>query len=445
MNRAANPNGGFDTGSWGAGAPLALVGLGRLAAEALSEPGPARVAASFRRSFYLESCRGGLVCIGGREIGCGPLNALAGTEAAAPLLSRIPFPEPARAGAGGRRRSASREGGSDMPPRAPDRGNPDPEPPHARRDGRPGRGKSTTCAGAPAHGAGRPGTAARFPPLSWRDAGGYGGSADRQPVVRPGHRAAILPGGIVFAGGLRLTFAGAALWEPPPPPPVPCPDALREILAALRRWIGARNGSDCGIVLPVVLGSGFETRTGIGSTAGSGAGVGGDGREPGREAPDAVAARHLRRGMRAMTGWLAAGWGRGRPPAEDPPSEAAALIGLGPGLTPAGDDFIGGALLALHALGRARLAERLGSWVLAESPGRTGIVSRAHLRAAARGMGADPIHRALHSLLIPTAPGLGAVLEEAAAIGHSSGLDTLAGAAAVLDVAARRFSSALSR
>ena len=133
---------------------------------------------------------------------------------------------------------------------------------------------------------------------------------------------------------------------------------------------------------------------------------------------------------------------RGRSPAaaaipEAPPREAEALLGLGPGLTPAGDDFIGGAVLALHVLGRTGLARRLGEWALAESRERTGIISRAHLHAAARGMGAEPVHRALHCLLVPGAPGLDATLADTAAIGHSSGHDTLAGAVCVLDVAAR--------
>lgn len=413
---------------------LALVELGRVAAEVLNEPGPARIAASFRRSFYLENCRGGLVCIGGSEIGRGPLNALTGAEAAVPAPPPRPLsPGPACSGAGGAGGgTALCEGVSDPPPRVPDRGCHGPAPPTGD--------------------AVRPATAARFPPSPGRGASGYGGhgeqEADWWPVVRPGDRAAISPEGIVFAGGWLLTFRGAALREPaPPPPPVSCPSVLREALAALRRWADARNGSDRGFVLPAVLGFGFGTGAGagIGSGAAGGTAVGGDERASGRASPEAVvAARHLRRGGRAMADWLAAGWGGPRPPSEAPPREAAALIGLGPGLTPAGDDFIGGALLALHALGRTRLAERLGSWVLAESPGRTGVVSHAHLRAAARGMGAEPIHRALHSLLTPSAPGLDPALDDAAAIGHGSGLDTLAGVAAVLDLAARRFPSAPS-
>lgn len=407
---------------------LALVELGRIAAEVLVEPGPARVVASFRRSFYLENCRGGLVCIGGPEIGRGPLNALTGAEAAVPALPpRTLPPEPACAGAGGGDaggRVAPSEGGFAPPPRAPGRGRRSPAPP--------------TCETA------RPPTAVRFPPSSGRGAGGYGGpeehEADWRPAVRSGDRAAISPEGIVFAGGLLLTFRGAALREPaPPPPPVSGPNALREALAALRRWADARNGPDRGFVLPAALGSGAAGGTAVGTAVGGAvrASVGGS-----LEA--VVAARHLRRGARAMADWLAASWAGPRPPPEGPPREAAALIGLGPGLTPAGDDFIGGALLALHALGRTRLAERLGSWVLAESPGRTGAVSHAHLRAAARGMGAEPIHRALHSLLTPRAPGLDPALDAAAAIGHTSGLDTLAGVAAVLDLAARRLPPAPS-
>ena len=409
---------------------LALAELGQVAAEVLNEPGPARVVASFRRSFYLENCRGGLVCIGGPEIGRGPLNALTGAEAAVPAPRPLP-PQPACAGAGGTGgRTALREGGAGNPPRAPDRGRCGPAP--------------------PARDAGQSATAARFPPSPGRGASGYGGpgeqEADWRPAVRPGDRAAISPEGIVFAGGWLVTFRGAALREPArAPPPVSGPSVLREALAALRRWADARNGPDRGFALPAALGFGFGSGAGIGSGAGGGTAFGGGEPASGRGSPEAVvAARHLRRGMRAVADWIAAGWDRPRPPPATPPQEAAALIGLGPGLTPAGDDFIGGVLLALHALRRTRLAERLGSWVLAESPGRTGAVSRAHLRAAARGMGAEPIHRALHSLLPPSAAGLDPALDDAAAIGHGSGLDTLAGVAAVLDLAARRFPSAPS-
>jgi len=63
-------------------------------------------------------------------------------------------------------------------------------------------------------------------------------------------------------------------------------------------------------------------------------------------------------GIAALADWLAAG-GEGMPG-----DAAATLLGLGPGLTPSGDDFIGGAMIALHALERRALASRLAGWAL---------------------------------------------------------------------------------
>jgi hypothetical protein len=97
------------------------------------------------------------------------------------------------------------------------------------------------------------------------------------------------------------------------------------------------------------------------------------------------------------------------------------LIGLGPGLTPAGDDFVGGAMIALRAFGEPALADRVAAWALPLAERNTGKISRAHLRCAAAGEG----HEALHDLL-------GSFeekhLDRLARIGHTSGLDAAAGA-----------------
>ena len=47
---------------------------------------------------------------------------------------------------------------------------------------------------------------------------------------------------------------------------------------------------------------------------------------------------------------------------------AEPLLGLGPGLTPSGDDFIGGYLVALHALGRRHEAEAIAARLLPLAP-----------------------------------------------------------------------------
>ena len=97
------------------------------------------------------------------------------------------------------------------------------------------------------------------------------------------------------------------------------------------------------------------------------------------------------------------------------------LIGLGPGLTPAGDDFVGGAMIALRAFGRHALADRVAAWALPLAEKNTSRISRAHLHCAAAGEG----HEALHDLLCSFEK---KHLERLARVGHTSGLDAAAGA-----------------
>lgn len=110
---------------------------------------------------------------------------------------------------------------------------------------------------------------------------------------------------------------------------------------------------------------------------------------------------------------------------------AGRLAGLGPGLTPAGDDWLAGWLVGLHAA--AALAkgnpplppEAVGQAVLASA--RTTRLSLAFLQAAADGAAAEPWH-ALLATLPAAAPG---PLQKAAAAiirtGATSGADMLAG------------------
>ena len=134
-------------------------------------------------------------------------------------------------------------------------------------------------------------------------------------------------------------------------------------------------------------------------------------------------------GLDAMVEWLvtaAAGTAPGLPP----PHAAGPLIGCGPGLTPSGDDFVGGAMIALNAAGRTSAADSLGRWALAKARHGTGKISRAHLAAAAEGEGADTLHRLVAALFAGEAPQ--SELDAIADVGHVSGWDALAGAVAVL-------------
>jgi hypothetical protein len=104
-------------------------------------------------------------------------------------------------------------------------------------------------------------------------------------------------------------------------------------------------------------------------------------------------------------------------------NEAEALIGLGPGLTPSGDDYLGGVLIALRLTGRAMQVEGLWRWLQPRLKARTSAISAAHLAAAAAG----EAHEALHDVLNGELD-----LDALDAVGHTSGWDALAGAMAVL-------------
>lgn len=103
--------------------------------------------------------------------------------------------------------------------------------------------------------------------------------------------------------------------------------------------------------------------------------------------------------------------------------EAEQLIGLGPGLTPSGDDYLGGMLVALRQSGRGVQADGLWRWLQPRLKARTSAISAAHLAAAAAGEAHEALHRVLNGELD---------LDRLDAVGHCSGWDALAGAVAVL-------------
>jgi hypothetical protein len=109
--------------------------------------------------------------------------------------------------------------------------------------------------------------------------------------------------------------------------------------------------------------------------------------------------------------------------------EAQALIGLGPGLTPSGDDYLGGVLVALNQFGRKPQAQSLWRWLSARLS-RTSDISGAHLAAAAAGEGHEALHRCIEALCT-MAPDWTRVLAELDGVGHTSGWDSLAGVVAV--------------
>ncbi|NLH79218.1 MAG: DUF2877 domain-containing protein [Phyllobacteriaceae bacterium] len=120
----------------------------------------------------------------------------------------------------------------------------------------------------------------------------------------------------------------------------------------------------------------------------------------------------------AFTAWAGAG---GR----DPVPDASRLVGLGPGLTPSGDDFLAGFLVALRRLGRGGIADAAARIVVPLAATATNSIAAAHLAHAAEGETAarfvDLFDR------IAAGDDAAAFLDRVAAVGHTSGWDGLAG------------------
>lgn len=202
--------------------------------------------------------------------------------------------------------------------------------------------------------------------------------------------------------GERCVFPlrGAALWRPQPPAGERCSEALRRGLAEFMRHTAAR-----------------APRAGLGRIVLCGSAACAD--EPTRN--------HARAAIADIRAWLAEAMRR---PATTPARclrRSMRLIGLGPGLTPSGDDFLAGVMIALHGFGFRRALEAL--WLAARPAllASENAVSLAHLTAASRGLGSDIIHRAFAALLAGERAAIASLVDAVDDYGHTSGWDTLAG------------------
>ncbi len=149
---------------------------------------------------------------------------------------------------------------------------------------------------------------------------------------------------------------------------------------------------------------------------------------------DEAFTRAARRGTGFLMEWMRSALAGVGQELAAPRGEAESLIGLGPGLTPSGDDFIGGAMIALRVLGREAVAKQLAGWALPLAQDRTSLISRAHLACAAEGKGADAVHRAIAAVCGHRNENLSACVDAIDVIGHTSGWDALAGVAAVCSI-----------
>ncbi len=254
------------------------------------------------------------------------------------------------------------------------------------------------CLGPPGLGAGPLNLRCRVERLDWRAWG-----------LREGAAVLLAPRALRFPPNLSVSLREATVWQPKAPGPWSAA-SLTAGLHALEALLPGRVPADGlgNLVLPRDPGA---RRPAVAAAA---------------SGPAAALARYLRRA-------LARPLGAPTPTVPD----LHALIGLGPGLTPSGDDLLGGALIALTLLGRIDLRDTLwhgmrGHGMREPALADANAISHAHLRAAARGLGGAALHAVLNDILTGTTEALPRRLAAVAAIGHTSGWDALAGAVLVL-------------
>lgn len=101
------------------------------------------------------------------------------------------------------------------------------------------------------------------------------------------------------------------------------------------------------------------------------------------------------------------------------------LIGLGPGVTPSGDDVLIGFVAGLHAM-KSAFAQHLCEAVQLALP-RTNDISQTFLRYACKGLVSEWVLKSLIAMAAGNAALALFSTQSALQIGHSSGLDTMQG------------------
>jgi hypothetical protein len=112
---------------------------------------------------------------------------------------------------------------------------------------------------------------------------------------------------------------------------------------------------------------------------------------------------------------------------------AQSLVGLGPGLTPSGDDFLSGFMLSLFWGTRALAIDMKGilqcnQEIVRAAKGRTNLISYTQLLYAAKGQGAEHIYRLIKALYYgENGEELKEAINQVLKLGSTSGSDVIAG------------------
>ena len=106
---------------------------------------------------------------------------------------------------------------------------------------------------------------------------------------------------------------------------------------------------------------------------------------------------------------------------------ARQLAGLGIGLTPAGDDFIVGAVLAAWIIHPLEIARSLAGEITHVASPWTTSLSAAYLRSAGKGEAGILWHDFFYALTSGNSSAIELQIAKLLSMGHTSGADALAG------------------
>ncbi|MGD9099779.1 MAG: DUF2877 domain-containing protein [Anaerolineae bacterium] len=214
--------------------------------------------------------------------------------------------------------------------------------------------------------------------------------------IEPGdeNRAVTLKDDVLQVNGLRVDLGMAKVWEPRPDW-----DALRARRAGMTARLPSLHALSLRYAPANSLLALLDSRPG------------GDTVTNAISATAQEAARALRQGWRGDLERLQRG--------------AMGLAGLGNGLTPSGDDFLGGAMLWAWLAHPA--PDSLCDTLVQVAAPRTTTLSAAFLRAAARGEWGALWHALLAALSAGEEAKIAAVVHQVLAHGATSGADSLAG------------------
>lgn len=224
-------------------------------------------------------------------------------------------------------------------------------------------------------------------------------------LVSPGEPARRSRDVLLIGQRLRLELSGAGLWTPAPiVRTVPVPEIQRRLTVVAEIGEASAPAGGLAPLLPdaLALADGFDGSPHTGN------------------AHDLVVDR-----ARLLLGSLASAIRERR--WSDTGAPARALSGLGPGLTPAGDDLLAGLALGLKA-GVGTLPPEFAAALTDAGVGRTTDLAVARVRHAAAGHPDERVHQLLAALVMErSSDALPAAVRALLEYGHSSGADTLVG------------------